>query len=114
MNHAVEAAKAVLGDRNDDYGDPRPDFEGLAKVWSGLLIEKLKRDLTAEEVALMLVGLKIKRLAHKHKADSVTDAHGYLLTYAWVQSGKQPEQLEIVCTAPPAFVDQGEPGPGVA
>lgn len=38
----------------------------------------------------MMVGLKLSREVHKHKADNVIDAHGYLLCYEWAVSGKRP------------------------
>jgi hypothetical protein len=80
-----EANKLVNGERQADYGTPRENYEGIAKVWSGILSPILKRDITAEEAALMMVGLKLQRQAMKHKRDNLVDAHGYLLVYAHIR-----------------------------
>lgn len=104
--HADTAAKFVLGSRNDDYGNPDPDFAGIALMWSGLLNTSLNRYLTATDVALMMTALKLRRHAHKPKDDNIIDAHGYLLCLEWIESGKRPktaaeeanDTIEDVCT----------------
>lgn len=80
-----EANRLVNGERQADYGTPRENYEGIAKVWSGILSQILKRDITPEEAALMMVGLKVQRQAMKHKRDNLVDAHGYLLVYAHIR-----------------------------
>lgn len=93
MTHADTAIKAVLGDRNADYGDPHPDFAGIALMWSGLLNTKLNDRITARDVALMMTALKLRREAHKPKDDNIVDAHGYLLCLEWIAKGKRPSPL---------------------
>jgi hypothetical protein len=83
----AEANALVNGDRQADYGSPRQNYEGIAKVWSGILWPILKRDITPEEAALMMCGLKLQREGMKHKRDNVVDAHGYLLVHAHVREG---------------------------
>jgi len=78
----LEANSLVNGERQGDYGTPRENYEGIARVWSGILFPILKRDITPEEAALLMVGLKLQRQAMKHKRDNLVDAHGYLLVYA--------------------------------
>lgn len=87
----LEANDLVNGDRQADYGTPRENYEGVAKVWSGLLFPILMRDITPEEAALMMVGLKLQRQAQKHKRDNLVDAHGYLLVYAHIQAAEEAE-----------------------
>ena len=84
-----EALSLVYGDRQGDYGTPRENFAGVAKVFSGLLSPILKRDIMPEEAALLMVGLKLQRQAMKHKRDNLVDAHGYLVVYARIaEEGK--------------------------
>lgn len=91
MTHADKAAELVLGNRNDDYGTPHDDFVGVALIWSGILSAKLIDSITPEEVALCMAGLKLRREAHKPKADNIVDAHGYLLCLEWIRTGRRPE-----------------------
>lgn len=90
MTHADTAHKLVLGDRNADYGSPDADFAGIALMWSGLLNTKLTERITAVEVGLMMTALKLRRHAHKPKADNLVDAHGYLTCIEWIESGNRP------------------------
>ncbi len=83
-DHMAEANALVNGDRQVDYGLPGDSCAGVAKVWSGLLHNILKRDITPEEVALMLCGLKLRRECARPKRDNLVDAHGYLLVHAHV------------------------------
>lgn len=85
VDEMLEANSLVNGDRQNDYGTPRENYAGIAKVWSGILTRKLKVDITPEEAALMMVGLKLQRQAMKHKRDNLVDAQGYLLVYSHIQ-----------------------------
>lgn len=90
MSHAHTAQSLVCGSRNDDYGNPRPDFERIASVWSGIIGEKLKLPLTAVEIGLLMTGLKLVRHAHKPKDDNLVDALGYLMCVEWIETGVKP------------------------
>lgn len=95
MNNADKAVSLVLGNRNDDYGHPGEDFRGVALMWSGLLAAKLApgAQVTAEDVALLMVALKLRRHAHRPKEDNLVDAHGYLLCLEWIERNQRPAPM---------------------
>lgn len=70
---ADEAYELIGGDRLEEYGDMRRSFENIGKVWSVLL----GIEVSAEKVALMMVGLKLVRENNKHKRDNLVDLIGY-------------------------------------
>lgn len=76
----LEAQRLVNGDRQADYGSPADNYRDIAAVWSGIL----GQPVTARQAALMMVGLKLAREAHKPKRDNIVDAHGYLLVYSHI------------------------------
>jgi hypothetical protein len=84
----AEANALVNGDRQASYGPPRPAYVALAKVWSGMLAEKLKADLSAEDVVLLMAALKLRREAYKPKRDNRVDTHGYMLVLAHCREGE--------------------------
>lgn len=67
------------GDRNDSYDHPYPNFSRIAEVWTTLLDAKLKPDtsVTPRDVALLMIGMKIVRDAHKGRRDNLVDIAGY-------------------------------------
>jgi hypothetical protein len=65
------------------------DFSRTAKIWSGILAEKLTEDITAEEVGLLMVGLKISREQNKHKDDNLIDGAGYFETTNMVKQERR-------------------------
>lgn len=70
-----EAAKIVTQDRNASYGDPEINFLRTAKIWSVIL----GQDITNEQVAMMMVGLKMARFAQGSgfQPDTWIDIAGY-------------------------------------
>lgn len=73
------AESLVNGARADDYGPPQENFGRVAAMWSAQFAAKLKEPLTADEVAIALVHLKLSRLANTpDHADSFIDAAGYI------------------------------------
>ena len=77
-----EAKGHVYGDRGADYGHPADDHGKVAGAMTALLKDKLRPgvELTALDVELFMVLIKMSRLTHKYKRDSVVDIAGYAAT----------------------------------
>jgi hypothetical protein len=68
-----EARRLVYGDRGATYGHPLDDFSRTGVMWSGVL----GIPVTAEQVALCMVLLKVSRETYQPKRDNRTDMAGY-------------------------------------
>ena len=69
------AASIITGDRDVQYGGPEENFERIGKIWSVIL----GVPITREDVAMMMVGLKVARYASKSgfQPDTWVDIAGY-------------------------------------
>ena len=70
-------AKAIVDgrDKSAHYGPPEHSMRCIAHIWSGVL----GHEITAEQVALMMLGLKMARLSVDPKhLDGLLDAAGYI------------------------------------
>lgn len=75
-----EAKRCICQDRQNQYGAPEDSFFTIAQFWSTYLAgeKKLTHALTKEDVALMMVLLKVARTnGHKHHVDNYVDMAGY-------------------------------------
>jgi len=81
-----EAARLTAGTRHSDYGHPRDDFARTAQMWTGILAEKLRPrcEITAMDVPLCMIAVKLARQAHRHKRDNLVDVAGYARTAAMI------------------------------
>jgi hypothetical protein len=70
-----EAARIISGERDKQYGKPEDNFKRIAKIWS----VTLGIEITNEDVAMMMVGLKVARYASKSgfQPDTWVDIAGY-------------------------------------
>ena len=70
-----EAARIISGERNIQYGGPEENFTRTAKIWSVIM----GIEFTAEDVAMMMVGLKVARYANHgmFQPDTWIDIAGY-------------------------------------
>lgn len=69
----TEAASVVKGERQDSYGPAERNLSRIAELWSSYL----GRNITARNVAVMMILLKAARDAHKSKHDNMVDICGY-------------------------------------
>lgn len=70
-----EAAAIIAGDRDKQYGSPEDNFGRIAVVWEIITGHKYSK----EEIAMMMVGLKVARFASNSgfQADTWRDIAGY-------------------------------------
>ena len=76
-----QAKELITGDRNDTHGDAYRNHAEIAEFWNIFLDKKLKpmANITAEDVALMMVLMKISRNTQGKKSniDNFIDMCGY-------------------------------------
>lgn len=75
-----EAKRCICQDRQNQYGAPEDSFLTIAAFWETYLSAKYERtvELTCDDVALMMVLLKIARtMGHTHHVDNYIDMAGY-------------------------------------
>jgi hypothetical protein len=71
LQAAIDLTK---GDRNVAHGDPAENHDRIAKIWS----VQLGVEIDGAQVALMMAGMKLARLAYKYSDDSFIDAAAYI------------------------------------
>lgn len=69
----LDLAKAAVTQRADSYGRPEDCFEAIALLWG----DYLNTPITAHDVALMMVPLKVVRARTDLGDDSLADICGY-------------------------------------
>ncbi len=86
-----EALRITSGDRQRDYDHPKPNHERIAALWNAYLgIRKdPMADISAEDVAKMMILLKLARDAYTPKRDNIVDAAGYVRCWARIR-GEEP------------------------
>lgn len=70
-----EAARIIAGDRDKQYGAPEDNLGRIAKIWSVIF----GIEVTAQDVAMAMVGLKMARYVNKgeFQPDTWIDIAGY-------------------------------------
>ena len=69
-----EAHGIVYGDRHEEYGDAADNFNDIAKMWTDW---NRGYHFTKEDVAMMMIMVKIARCHHNWTEDSLKDIVGY-------------------------------------
>lgn len=80
-----QAQSIVYGDRQDAYGNVTDNFSNIAKLWSVVI----GKDITAEQVALCMVQVKVARQLHKPGRDNLVDGAGYFATIEKMQNEQE-------------------------
>ena len=78
----LKAVEIINGERQNTYGDPEDSFEAIAALWGWWLCDKMRDEITAQDVAMMMALLKFAREKNgAGKTDNIVDACGYLGLY---------------------------------
>lgn len=80
-----EAVRLVNTDRQKTYDHPFDNFSRIGLIWSAIL----DKEITPEQVALCMVGVKLAREAYAPKDDNIIDGVGYFLTLAKVREARK-------------------------
>lgn len=114
-NILLEASDLVFGDRPRDYGTPYENFTLIAKYWGA----HLDREISIEDVGILMSLLKLARLKATSTEDSWKDLGGYALATMvareqdddriFNQDPPSPEILEYAreLAAPTIIYDEG-------
>ena len=86
-----KAKEIVTGERQHVYGQPENTFEEIANLWSSYLDTKID----AEEVAVMMILMKVARLKTSgcKSVDSWVDVAGYAACGAEIATMQKEEEL---------------------
>lgn len=74
MSVLRKAERVIRGPRRSSYGPANASFKRVAAIWSAIL----DHPVTAQDVAMCMVGLKMVRQTTKHKRDNIVDMAGYV------------------------------------
>lgn len=79
-----DAARIITGSRRDAYGDPMKSCGRIAALWSAIL----GIEVSAGQVSLCMIALKIAREVNAHERDNLVDIAGYAQVAEWVAQRK--------------------------
>lgn len=91
----AEADNLINGDRRREYGHPLENFTRVAEYWSAYLTTRSgpPRPLSAEDVAHMMIMLKIARGAQGYNRDTYVDVAGYAGCIEAIDKARRGEEL---------------------
>jgi Domain of unknown function (DUF6378) len=89
MNILEEADHITSKDRQKDYGHPLDNHTQTAEMVTAFLKRKLKEPLTAEDVCMIQILLKISRYSHAPKRDTLIDIPGYARNIEMIQEERR-------------------------
>lgn len=84
-----KARDIITTDRNNDYGEAEDSFSIIADMWSAYLRTNVK----PEDVAAMMILMKVARMTHGYKEDNWIDMIGYAALGGEIE-GKRHEFIE--------------------
>jgi|TARA_B100001093_G_scaffold371855_1_gene356812 hypothetical protein len=88
------AAKIVTGQRQHDYGDKYQNHKNIAKLWSSYL----DYEISAHDVAICMLLVKIARIKHRPTKDCYIDMAGYAAIAGEIQDNEDDSDTIISTT----------------
>jgi hypothetical protein len=82
----AEADRITSLDRQSTYGHPADDMSRTAAMWEAML-GLPPGAISPEKVAMCMIAVKLSRLCHAYKRDSVVDLAGYAKTISMICEG---------------------------
>jgi len=79
-----EATRIVTTDRGPQYGHPTKNFEDIANLWSAYK----QVPFSTQDVAAMMILLKIARAKNGYRRDHLVDIAGYAETWELVEQAR--------------------------
>ena len=74
----LQKVRAIIKTRGDNYGSVADNWETTADLWNAVLRRKLKVELSAADIGLLMIQLKVARLINSpDHDDSQLDVRGY-------------------------------------
>ena len=82
-----EVKRITSTDRQRNYGHPKDNFKRIADLWNAYLSNRKnpESEITVEDIAWMMVLVKIARDLNKPNKDNLIDAIGYTKTLAMIR-----------------------------
>lgn len=85
LTHILDETREILKERGKDYGNPADTCEAIASYWTTYLQVNQKDELSAKDVAMMMILFKIVREQCNHKHDNLADVIGYAAIADYIQ-----------------------------
>lgn len=101
-----EAMRITASNRRNDYGGAFENHSRIAAIWSCIV----PYSFSASDVALMMIGLKVAREAHKHKRDNLVDIAGYAFLAQVIEDEKKWRGSSLT-SVPATLPDSGPASP---
>lgn len=87
----LDAIRTVMGERQDQYGDPEDSLQVIADYWNAYLKSKGHYDIeiSSADAGMMMILLKVGREANSPKYDNLVDIAGYAACTARALANKK-------------------------
>ena len=89
-----QAKELVEGDRQDEYGDKLKNHKNIAALWSTFL----QKNISAHDVAICMLLVKVARLKHRPTEDCYIDMAGYAAIAGEIQDKDNDTDTTISTT----------------